>query len=60
MMECANQETDETGTPSPTADKAQAFLDKVEQEDPILMKKVRRIYRVEPRKTPESEESPAE
>jgi len=60
MMECANQEFDESGELPPSAVTAATFLEKVTQEDPVLMKKVRRIYRVEPRKSPESVESPTE
>lgn len=57
MLECANQELDESGQLTPSAAKAEQFLERIRDEDPLLIKKVRRFYRVEPRKSPESEES---
>lgn len=57
MMECANQELDEDGNEPPSATKAKHFLSEAEEQDPGMFKIIRRFYRVEPRKSPESEES---
>ncbi|MBD3673733.1 MAG: hypothetical protein HUJ26_09440 [Planctomycetaceae bacterium] len=55
MLECSQQDFNDNGSLPPSAVKAEAFLDRVKQEDPVLLKKVRRFYRVEPRKSPESD-----
>lgn len=44
MMECALQKPDDSGNLPPTAQKAKAFLDRVEKEDPKLLKRLQRFY----------------
>jgi hypothetical protein len=46
MMECARQKPDENGKLPATAQKAQEFLDRVEADDPEVLKRVRRFYRL--------------
>jgi hypothetical protein len=46
MMECARQKPAENGHLPATARKAKDFLDRVEAEDPGLLKRVRRFYRL--------------
>ena len=44
MMECARQKPDEAGNLPATAQKAKAFIERVEAEDPKVMKRIRRFY----------------